>query len=429
MVPQRQTGEEIWAAPKVEGRPCLGRNHGPLTVNTTIAEDTILTLVTIDDVTGQVLSEISSRPDPRLTKVYQGAVVSGDGEVVAVSGQAEVDVAPTRGHIRIYRTRTGERLLNIEQRAVWASGLSHRQDRILVYAETEEPGVWRTELRTLSTYELVAAFPDIREHGCTFDETSGDIYVSEVSYIHVIRAADGRREEGFGTPHYLTVARLPGTDTLIGAGRPNDSDFLGCYVIDLRTKRMSYALDKYGPDGKRFTAVQPVVQFAADGSAVYISQLRSYEPNGPTMFPVLVYTKGQGLGLFTEGVYTRDSLNGFQFAQIAFSPDRGLVIGGWRSTTVRGLRGYSTVLNTTTVTDLVDDSPLASIRTDGRYATCTDATATINGVYDLEGRALPAPCMDERCTRIAVQALPAGSYLVRVLLHGEERSLTLSIVR
>lgn len=428
--PLKQTGPELWYDEKGGGGYVGGRNSGPIV--TTLQRDTVVVLKSIDPQTGSTIAVVRDRPEDRYRgQAHQSVVTSSDGEVAAIAYASGAVEYPLLGAVRAYDMRTGERLLGFDGTGVMVYAVSRKQDRILVWTEdSEQEGIGTLELRTLSTYTLIAQLPGIRADRATVDEFTGDMYVIDDTKMtmYMVRAADGSRGPSFGVPYKASVARLQGTDTLVVAGFDRMTNQIECALIDLRNRTAEAIFAPSSPDYSRFSSYRPDVQPSADGRTVYISNLIGWDPTALGTNPILSFRKDQGIQLLTEGIYTRGNLNGNDFGHTLFLPEQEVVLGRW-TLPPYGLRAFALVPSGTSGAPDSEGQPGVTVSTDGRTVTCTDTAATILGIHDLEGRQMPAPCLDDPCRRIDVQALPSAPYVVRVALAGRTQSLTLSIVR
>lgn len=433
LVPTHETGPVLWVNPESVGKILPGRLSGPIVMQMTGIADTLVTIRSLDPETGERIMQFNDVPDQRYRyRTIKSVALNSDGETVAIGSDSRNDSVPTLGRIRLYDTRSGELLQSVDGNGTRVFALSRQHDRILVWTETDQADVGVVELRTLATYELVVRIPSVRCDRASFDEYTGEIYVSDGRAIHIIRASDGLVLDTYIGPGEMSVARLRGTDTLIAAGSATDEDLCHIALIDLKAQRISFVLPEGSPDRTRFFRDPSFrVETSLDGRTVFISGITAKDPNKPTTRPILSFERGLGIQLYSEGIYQAEELTGDNFGHVGFLPDRSAVLGVWRESPLapRGLHAYATVPRGTSTEGTAPESQTISMVTDGRMASCSDPSVTIRSIHDMQGRQMPMHCLDEPCTRITVQALPAGSYLVRVLLHGEERSLTLSIVR
>jgi hypothetical protein len=434
LVPLYETGPELWESPLPYGDVLTGRITGPIVMQLTGLFDTLVIIRTLDPETGRPLVQFNDLADPRYRyHNIKSTTVSSDGIVVAIAADSRNDSVPTLGGLRTYDTQTGERLSRVDGNGTRVYAVSRQHDRLVVWTETDQDDVGVIELRSLSTYDRIASIPGIQADRATFDEFTGEVYITDRTTVHRVRASDGALLGSYGTPYEVHVARLRGTDTLVAAGSATDEQRCEVILINMKTKRVSHVFADDSPDRSRFNGLPSLqVQASPDGDTVYISGLGAREPNQPNTFPILFFERDRGMQIYSEGIYRTGELNGRDFVHIAFLTDRLAALGGWVAgpPARQGLLAFSIVPKGTSSADVsgAEQQPI-TLQSDGRIATCSDPSATIKSIHDMQGRQMPLRCLDESCSRVDVQSLPTATYLVRASIRGQEGTYTMALVR
>lgn len=434
LVPLYETGPSLWSSPGAGGVVLPNRITGPIVIQMTGLFDTLVTIWTLDPETGRRLVQFNDLADPRYRDVaIPTTAVSSDGMVVAIAADSRNSIVPTLGGLRTYDTRTGELLSRVDGNGTRVYAVSPEHDRLVVWTETDQDDVGVIELRSLSTYDRIASIPGIQADRATFDEFTGEVYITDRTTVHRVRASDGALLGSYGTPYEVSVARLRGTDTLVAAGSATDQTQFEVILINLKTKRISHVFADDSPDRTRFFSKPSLqVQTSPDGGSVFVSGMAANDWNQPVTSPILFFQRDRGMQLYSEGVYRIGEFNGDDFVHIAFLADRLTTLGGWAMgpPAPQGLLAFSIVPKGTSSADVsgAEQQPI-TVQSDGRIATCSDPSATIKSIHDMQGQQMPLRCLDESCSRVDVQSLPTATYLVRASIRGQEGTYKMALVR